>query len=126
MQDMMKDIWNKILVSVGWSDRQAIVFLFFLWLFVVLPVFVETRALNNTLLWLTGIIILLYTVETHGLRVEMVRQNEMAVQPLVTVGIERRKVEGSQEFKDMLVFRNIGRGPALFVTPADIQRDSMR
>jgi hypothetical protein len=77
--------------------------------------------LNNVLLWLTGIVILLYTVETYGLRVEMVRQNELAVQPLVTVGIERRQSDDSKESKNVLVFRNIGRGPALFVQPADIQ-----
>ena len=121
MKDMIKDIWNKILLRVGWSDRQAVVFFFFLWLFLLMPVLLETSALNDALLWLTGIIILLYTVETHGLRVEMVRQNEIAVQPLVTLGIERTQAEGSREFSDVLVFRNIGRGPALFVQAEDIQ-----
>jgi hypothetical protein len=126
MKDLIKDVWNKILVSVGWSDRQAIVFLFFLWLFIIMPLLIETSALNNALLWLTGIIILLYTVETHGLRVEMVRQNELAVQPLVTVCIERRQADDCQELKDVLVFRNIGRGPALFVEPEGIQFEQER
>ena len=74
-----------MLDAVGWSNRQAIIFLPFLYLFIVLPFFLEGNALNNALLWLTGIVILLYTAETYGLRLEMVRQNEMSVQPLIIV-----------------------------------------
>src|SRR5207253_10533217 len=82
---MWKTIWKTMLDAVGWSNRQAIISLPFLYVFIVLPFFLEGNALNNALLWLTGIVILLYAAETHGLRLEMVRQNEMSVQPLIIV-----------------------------------------
>ena len=113
---MWKTIWKTMLDAVGWSNRQAIIFLPFLYLFIVLPFFLEGNALNNALLWLTGIVILLYTAETHGLRLEMVRQNEMSVQPLIIVtGIVSRENSG-----DRVVLTNIGRGPALFVQSKDM------
>ncbi len=38
--------------------------------------------IGNGLLWITGLVVFWYTLETRGLREEMVRQNEMAIQPL--------------------------------------------
>ncbi len=69
---------------------------------------------NNALILATGLVLLFYTVETQGMRLEMVRQNEIAIQPVLIAGIERR--EGRPRF----VLRNIGRGPALYVQPQDI------
>ena len=113
---MWKTIWKTMLDAVGWSNRQAIISLPFLYVFIVLPFFLEGNALNNALLWLTGIVILLYAAETHGLRLEMVRQNEMSVQPLIIVtGIVSRENGG-----DRVVLTNIGRGPALFVQSKDM------
>src|SRR5947207_1736721 len=48
-------------------------------------------------------------------RREMVRQNELTVQPLLVTRIER------QEGDDLLVIRNIGRGPGLFVRVPEIE-----
>jgi hypothetical protein len=71
-------------------------------------------SLNEFLIWLTGIVVLLYTVETQGLRLEMVRQNEIAVQPLVIIGVHWKR------FQNRLFLKNIGRGPALFVRIEDV------
>src|SRR5262245_36247423 len=58
-----------------------------------------------------------YTVETFGLRRETVRQNGIAVRPLVVTNIEYRQISvfpapivGTQ-----VVMKNIGKGLALFV-----------
>jgi len=101
--------------------RQWAVFLLFVSAFVIIALFLSGNALNNALLWLTGVVVLFYTVETQGLRLEMVRQNEMAIQPLVIATIEDRETQrtaiGSES---VLVLRNIGRGAALFVKISDV------
>lgn len=80
--------------------------------------------LTEWVLWLTGVVVLVYTVETHGLRLEMMRQNDMAIQPLVIVRIERREWRGG-EYKNLVILQNIGRGPALFIDPKEIYFDEV-
>lgn len=75
--------------------------------------------LTEWVLWLTGVVVVLYTVETQGLRLEMVRQNEMAIRPILLASIERRQIKGDPQ--SCLILRNIGRGPALFIDVKDIE-----
>ncbi|MGH7773976.1 MAG: hypothetical protein ACREQA_17270, partial [Candidatus Binatia bacterium] len=73
-------------------------------------------------LWSTGLVVLWYTVETHGLRLEMVRQNEMAIQPLVVATIEEKwEQRTAPTARDCVVLKNIGRGTALYIQPAEIE-----
>lgn len=117
-----KLMWKRMLEVMGWSNRQAILCLAFLYLFIVLPFFLEGGPLNNALLWLTGVMLLLYMVETHGLRLETARQNEAAIQPLVIATIEERPQEdGGLTPRPCIVLRNLGRGPALCVLVDDIE-----
>lgn len=70
----------------------------------------------------TGVAIVAYTVVTWKMRLEMVRQNEIAIQPLVIAGIEKRSTKtGSPPLERQVVLRNIGRGPALYVQVEDIK-----
>jgi len=65
-------------------------------------------------LWATGVVVLLYPVETHYMRQEMVRSNAMQVQPVLITrlaGPPPGEGEG-----DRLWAHNIGKGPALHVT----------
>jgi hypothetical protein len=114
---MFRNIWNEFLAKLGWSNRQAIVFLFFLYLFLSMAFLLNATALTNALLWLTGIVLLLYAVETHGLRLEMLRQNEMAIQPVVIAEVQERGAQNTTNaFARVVILRNIGRGPAIQVT----------
>ena len=65
--------------------------------------------------WLTAIIVLVYTFETHGMRREMIRQNDISIQPLLITSIVPRKIVGEVIRGEDLNVLNIGRGPALFV-----------
>jgi len=57
-----------------------------------------------------------------GMRLEMVRQNEIAIQPLVIATIEEREVQRRTiGTENVLVLRNIGRGAALFVEIKDVE-----
>jgi hypothetical protein len=109
---------------VGWSNRQWVLFLlvlsgFILLTLVALATGVADSRLSNWLLLLSGIVVLLYTVETQGLRMEMVRQNEMTIQPVVTAKIAFREGRGDESY--FIALRNIGRGPALQVQVKDIR-----
>lgn len=80
---------------------------------------------NDAILAVTGFVILWYTLETYGLRWQMVQQNkltgrqiELAVQPLVLATVEDRPL-GVGTYGLRVVLRNIGRGPALFVRVDD-------
>lgn len=53
-----------------------------------------------------------YTIETFRLRKEAKRQNELALRPLVVIE------EPSGHERESFVIRNIGKGPALQVSPA--------
>jgi hypothetical protein len=50
--------------------------------FLAAPFVFNGADLQNTFLALTGVVVLLYTAETRGLHLEMVRQTEMGVQQL--------------------------------------------
>ncbi len=64
----------------------------------------------------TGMAVLWYTVETHYLRRAMVRANEIAIHPLVITSMKPSPNVGGNK---LLVLRNIGKGPALFVQIKD-------
>lgn len=76
----------------------------------------------NTIYWLTALVVLTYTVETYGMRLEMVRQNEIAVQPVVIVPVEFRplSIAPTATYGHQVFLRNIGRGPALFIRVPDV------
>jgi len=78
---------------------------------------------GNAILWATGLVLLAYTIETQGMRFEMVRQNEIAIQPLLLSSIEPHPAAGQHQLQDgrAFVLRNIGRGPALFIQVNDIE-----
>lgn len=59
-------------------------------------------------------VVLIYTVETQGLRIEMIRQNEIAVQPVIVAAAKKGESENIE-----FLLKNIGRGPALFVKVDD-------
>ncbi len=113
---------KNLLAALGWSDRQWVLFLVVLAAFIVVPLITWfTRyETNNLMLWLTGVVVLIYTVETQGLRLEMVRQNEMAIQPLLMASIEQRRFK-EEDVANRLVVGNIGRGPALFIKVRSIE-----
>ena len=71
---------------------------------------------NNALILATGLVLLFYTLETQAIRLEMVRQNEISIQPVLIAGIEIQA-----DNRNRIVLRNIGRGPALFIQPMDIK-----
>ena len=118
-------MWGK-----GWRRRKTIPFAIWTreqwWYFgvfavvlVIWPGIVYLRGGNatNVIYWLTALVVLAYTVETYGMRREMVRQNEIAVEPVVIGVIESRPGSGpaGQSFRRVLILRNIGKGPALFI-----------
>jgi hypothetical protein len=58
----------------------------------------------------TGLLVLWYAAEAHDMRRQMVRQNEIAIQPVVVADVDSG-----------FVLKNLGRGPALFVRVVDLQ-----
>jgi hypothetical protein len=72
--------------------------------------------LAEAIYFVTGAIILWYTVETHAMRRETTRQTELAVKPAVLARIE--------DNPHALILRNIGNGPALYVMVEDIEFDT--
>ena len=106
----------------GLDVRWAWVLLSSAFLFAVLPWLLKrqgwTTSLSDGIYIGTGIAVVWYTVETYYLRREMVRTNEIAVLPLVVVGVEQVPVPGvavGATFARKVILRNIGKGPALFV-----------
>lgn len=100
-----------------WSSHQWVLFIPLFAIFLILPLYFRTLAvitLSDCLLWLTGFVLLIYTVETQGLRIEMIRQNEIAVQPVIVAAGKKGESE-----KIEFLLKNIGRGPALFVKVDD-------
>ncbi len=107
----------------GWTNNQWVRMLFALAFFVGVWIALRysLRDKNEAILAATALILLWYTVETWALRWQMVRQNELtvrqnelAVLPLVLATVESRPLGGST-YGLRVVLRNIGRGPALFV-----------
>lgn len=76
----------------------------------------------NAIYWLTALVVLAYTVETYGMRREMVRQNELAVQPVIIVLVElrQRSIAPTLAYGPEVFLRNIDRGPALFIRMPDV------
>jgi len=100
----------------GWSKALWIRFGVVTVIFLAFPILAYWNgfSVNNALILATGLVLLLYTIETQGMRLEIVHQNEIAIQPLLIAGTERR------EGQTRVVLRNIGRGTALFVHPSDV------
>lgn len=100
-----------------WSARQWCLFLpFAAALIIVLPRDL-TLPLDKWLLWLTGFLILLYTVETQGLRFEMIRQNEVTVEPVLIASMRNKEIQRvAPTATEVILLRNIGRGPALYIS----------
>jgi hypothetical protein len=73
---------------------------------------------GNAVVFGTGVVVLLYTYETYQMRWQLVRQNEIAIHPLVLATVKFGKIDGGTEAW-RVVLRNIGRGPALFVRVDD-------
>lgn len=87
------------------------------------PEYVLGFNVSNMLVGMTALILLAYTLETQEMRRQMVLQNEIAIQPLVIADIGYQPVEGRDvPYALQLILRNIGRGPALFVQPRDIEK----
>jgi len=66
----------------------------------------------------TLVAVLWYSLETQAMRRAIVRQTEMSVRPFLVAGIEARPLNPLATltaYEDLLVIRNIGSGPALFV-----------
>ena len=71
----------------------------------------------------TALVVLWYTLETHEMRKQMVEQREAAIRPLLLLQVGRgleTVVAGTELRVDILVLRNIGNGPALGATVADL------
>jgi hypothetical protein len=102
----------------AWTRGQWWYFALFMTLLCAWPGIVYLRAGTNSvavvLYWLTALVVLAYTVETYGMRQEMIRQNELAVEPIVIALVETGPASRSHE--RVLVLKNIGKGPALFIT----------
>jgi hypothetical protein len=76
-----------------------------------------TTAIQNVILLATGAVILLYTYETHEMRREMIRQNALAVQPLVLASTGIREI--GQRIAWRVILRNVGKGPAVSIRVDD-------
>jgi hypothetical protein len=115
----MKALIRRFFEAIGWSDRQWLVFWVVLAIVMLVPVGMmffgwKLSSLNDVLIWLTGIVVLVYTIETQGLRFEMVRQNEMALKPFLVLFVK------GNPWQRQLVLKNIGQGAALFVRIEDV------
>ena len=107
---------------MGWSKELFIRFAVIVFLFIAFPsiAYWKGYSVNNFLILATGLVLLLYTIETQGMRLQMVRQNEIAIQPVLISTIELRPTGPTGEIRDQVVLRNIGRGTALFINVKDI------
>jgi hypothetical protein len=102
-----------------WTREQWLYFGAFGTLLILWPGIVYLRSgpnLSSVIYWLTAMVVLAYTVETYGMRREMVSQNELAreqaeaaITPLLVARIEAQNVTNE------LMIRNIGHGPAFWV-----------
>jgi len=70
---------------------------------------------SETIYFLTGAVLVWYTVETYAIRRQATRQGDLAVMPFVLARLEPAPYA--------LVLRNIGNGPALYVKVQDIEFD---
>jgi hypothetical protein len=91
-------------------------------IFPVAAYFYDETLVGPVIYLLTAFLLLAYTIETYGLRVQMIRQNEITIQPLLilNIGPSLRAETWSGAHPDAVILQNIGRGPALFVRIDDI------
>lgn len=108
---------SDILNVIGWSKALLIRFGIVAAFVVVVPLVLKLLFGLDALVGITAVtalILLAYTIETQALRLEVVRQNEIAIQPVLIATTERR------DNRPRVVLRNIGEGTALFVQPKDV------
>lgn len=104
----------------GWSRAQWATFaLGGLLVFVVVPAIAHFLGwgIGNAVLWVSGIILWVYTLETQAMRRETVAANKLAVQPLLITTVETPV----QAAGAVIFVRNIGKGPALRIRFDDIR-----
>ena len=105
----------------GWSRIQWTRFAITgLLAFVVVPLVAYQNGWDvpTAVLCATGVVILAYTFETQGMRLEMLRANTMAVEPMLTATLGDPPPGGGTGVQ--LYVRNIGKGPAIHVGIDDI------
>jgi len=108
---------SDMLNVIGWSRSLLIRFGIVAAFIALVPLVLKLLLGLDVLVGLTAVtalILLAYTIETQALRHEVVRQNEIAIQPVLIATTERR------DGRPRVVLRNIGRGTALFVQPKDV------
>src|SRR5262245_55658362 len=82
---------------------------------------VSTAVLASTL-----VAFIWYSVETLGMRRELIRQNSITIRPLLMTRIEQREdPDRARNFVDKVVVRNIGQWPALFVRIEELVLDGL-
>jgi len=104
-----------------WSPRWNTLAMAGLAAFIAVPLLGEMLGFKpgTVILWVTGLGVLAYTIETYHMRLELVRQNEITIQPVLILTIEEIE-NGTGAIKPQVVIRNIGRGPALFIRVNEI------
>jgi hypothetical protein len=116
IQDRLLGIRDRAELAAAWIARRPR-WVFAAWVVIfVLGVWLIPKCTGvsptDAILFLTGVIIIWYTVETHAMRRETTRHNAIQVQPFLFVtGI----------WPDSLVLQNMGRGVALHVLIDDIR-----
>src|SRR5688572_12510121 len=101
-----------------WSKRQRIFFFVVAVCFFAAVIFgLRSSGVspNDWLILLTGLVVLVYTIETQALRFEMVRQNELEIRPFLVLFIK------GNQWERRLMIKNIGKGAAFFVRIDDVQ-----
>jgi len=122
-------LWARFLCSpiYGWTEKQWVRFVSAVLgataLFFLLWNLWNSRA--DAIYAITGLVLIWYTVETWAIRWQMVRQNEMAIRPLVLATVESRPTKHDL-WAPRVVLRNIGRGPALFVRMDEFATQEIR
>jgi hypothetical protein len=104
-----------------WTKRRWY-FVGFVAALIVWPAVVYVRGGNpaNVIYLLTAVVVLAYTYETYCMRLEMIRQNDLVVKPLVLARIGLETVPGTSQIARQLILYNIGNGVALAVRVDDI------
>lgn len=109
---------------LGWPKRSWAIFLIGSALLVLSPFLGPPLGLDSSapIFVVTGIVVLWYAIETQSTRLEIARQTEITIQPLVIAKLDIWPLEGDPvpEQHGGLVLRNIGHGIALFIHVRDI------
>jgi hypothetical protein len=80
--------------------------------------------MSDIILGATALIVLAYTLETQGLRQQMVRQYALDVRPLVLMRIGETAQQGKTVYT--VTLENIGRSPALSIQISPFEIDDFR